>query len=525
MIVRYYNKWKLAALVILGIIASTQNIVMAYVLETMTNALADKNLHALPHMFLVALILFLIVLVAELGYNYLKNNAVQEVNTSLRTKILAGMLETSKEDNASALGFLTNDFKLLETNRFNAEINIAFYFVTVVISLIYALYINTVLTIFFLIGSALPILASGLLQKPIRKASNQWTEANSRYVSQIKNILAGTDSLKLYHKQANAVASNLPKVSKLEETLCKMNLLSNNIQTIVGFVGIYGTFVIPAYLGGLMVLHGQTTMGVLFAIVQLANSFIKPIMQILEERNHLSTTKDIVKKVNYYLELADTKESSVNCTFTKQASWQNICLERDKKQLFGGLNLTIKPGGKIAVIGPSGSGKSTLLYFMMSNKFGTASNILIDNQKVKADQISNLFAYSSQSSVIFADTLWFNLTLGEKLPVDEVEQVCKQLELDTMVEEKGFDYQLGDNADKLSGGQLARIELARAILSKRPILLLDEINASLDQATSAAIHQILLDSNLTFVEVIHHYQVADLDKYDQVINLADYQDK
>lgn len=116
MIVRYYNKWKLAALVILGIIASTQNIVMAYVLETMTNALADKNLHALPHMFLVALILFLIVLVAELGYNYLKNNAVQEVNTSLRTKILAGMLETSKEDNASALGFLTNDFKLLETN-------------------------------------------------------------------------------------------------------------------------------------------------------------------------------------------------------------------------------------------------------------------------------------------------------------------------------------------------------------------------------------------------------------------------
>lgn len=190
MIVRYYNKWKLAALVILGIIASTQNIVMAYVLETMTNALADKNLHALPHMFLVALILFLIVLVAELGYNYLKNNAVQEVNTSLRTKILAGMLETSKEDNASALGFLTNDFKLLETNRFNAEINIAFYFVTVVISLIYALYINTILTIFFLIGSALPILASGLLQKPIRKASNQWTEANSRYVQSNKKHLS-----------------------------------------------------------------------------------------------------------------------------------------------------------------------------------------------------------------------------------------------------------------------------------------------------------------------------------------------
>lgn len=525
MIVRYYTKWKLAALVILGIIASTQNIVMAYVLETMTNALADRNLHELPHMFLVALILFLIILVAELGYNYFKNDAVREVNTFLRTKILAGMLETSKEDNASALGFLTNDFKLLETNRFNAEINIVFYFVTVVISLFYAIYINLILTVFFLIGSTLPILVSALLQKPIRKASNQWTKANSRYVSQIKNILAGTDSLKLYHKQANAVNENLPKISRLEQTLCKMNLLSNNIQTIVGFVGIYGTFVIPAYLGGLMVLHGQTTMGVLFAIVQLSNSFINPIMQILEERNHLSTTKDIVKKVNYYLDLSTIKESTDEYTFNKQINWQNIYLIRDKKQLFSGLNLTINRGEKIAIIGPSGSGKSTLLYFMMSNKFGKATNILLDNQKVKPDQISNSFAYASQAPVIFADTLWFNLTLGEKLPVNEVKQVCEQLELNTIVKEKGFDYQLGDNADKLSGGQLARIELARAILSKRPVLLLDEINASLDQATSAAIHRILLHSNLTFVEVIHHYQIADLDKYDQVINLADYQDK
>lgn len=225
------------------------------------------------------------------------------------------------------------------------------------------------------------------------------------------------------------------------------------------------------------------------------------------------------------MDLSATKKSADKYAFNEQVNWQNICLVRDQKQLLSGLNLMINPGEKIAVIGPSGSGKSTLLYFLMSNKFGKASNILIDNQKVKAEQISNLFAYSSQTPVIFANTLWFNLTLGEKLPVTEVKQVCEQLELNNIVEEKGFGYQLGDNADKLSGGQLARIELARAILSKRPILLLDEINASLDQATSAAIHQILLHSNLTFVEVIHHYQIADLDKYDQVINLADYQDR
>ncbi|WEV41068.1 ABC transporter ATP-binding protein [Lactobacillus sp. ESL0681] len=520
MIIKYYAKWKLVALVVLGVIASTRNIVMAYIMETMTNALAKRDLHELPQMFANALVLLLIVLAAELGYNYLKNNAVREVNTLLRGKILAGMLRTSTEDNASALGFLTNDFKLLETNRFNAEINIVFYFVTVVVSLIYAIYINSLLTLFFLIGSAIPILLSALLQKPIRKSANQWTKANGKYVSQIKNILAGTDSLKLYRKQANAVAENRPKISRLEQALCRMNLLSDNIQTIVGFVGIYGTFVIPAYLGGLMVLHNQTTIGALFAIVQLSNSFVNPLMQILEERNHLSTTKDIVKKVNYYLDLSNAKMPAVVTTFNKQVSLAGITLTRANQQLVSGLNLTINSGEKVAIIGPSGSGKSTLLQFMISGKFGKAAKIMIDNQEFKAGQISELFAYASQAPVIFADTLWFNLTLGEELPIKAVEKVCEQLQLTAMVAEKGFDYQLGDNADQLSGGQLARIELARAILSKRPILLLDEINSSLDQATSNAIHQVLLQSDLTFIEVIHHYHTADLAKYDQVIDLA-----
>src|SRR5699024_10994572 len=90
------------------------------------------------------------------------------------------------------------------------------------------------------------------------------------------------------------------------------------------------------------------------------------------------------------------------------------------------------------------------------------------------------------------------------------------------IEEKGFDYQLGEAADKLSGGQLARIESARAILMERPVLLLDEINASLDKKTSDIIHQYLLASNLTFIEVIHHYEEDELKQYDEILDLKDY---
>lgn len=144
---------------------------------------------------------------------------------------------------------------------------------------------------------------------------------------------------------------------------------------------------------------------------------------------------------------------------------------------------------------------------------------MLNDKKQKPGSFTDLFAYASQSPVIFADTLWFNLTLGANISREKVSEVCQKLGLDQIIAEKGWDYSLGDNADQLSGGQLARIELARAILADRSVLLLDEINASLDKKTSDQIHNYLLNSNLTFIEVIHHYEPADLKKYDQVIEL------
>lgn len=102
-----------------------------------------------------------------------------------------------------------------------------------------------------------------------------------------------------------------------------------------------------------------------------------------------------------------------------------------------------------------------------------------------------------------------------------MDEVCEKLDLSRIVKEKGYDYSLGDNADKLSGGQLSRIELARAILSEQPIMLLDEINASLDYKTDQDIHRYLYQIDRTFIEVIHHYKNEDLAKYDHLINLGE----
>ncbi|MDF7639637.1 ABC transporter ATP-binding protein [Lactobacillus sp. ESL0791] len=522
MIAKYYSKWKFVLMNVLGLISCAENIVMAYMVGTLTNIASSGKISRLPKFILLVVIFFVIVFLAKIAYNYLKNDAIKQTNSTLRTKVFAGMMRESTADNTSALGFLTNDFKLLETNRFGAEINIIMYACTLVLSMGYALYINWLLTLLFFIGSVIPMAASSFFQKPIQNASTKWTDANDTYVNQTKNFLAGTDSVKLYDREQQAVAKNGGFVKRLERALAKMNLLSDDSQAVVMVVAEVGTFLVPFVVGVYLIAQKQTTIGALFSIVQLSNSFVNPILAILDERNHLSTTKGIVAKVKKYIAKADEKQPAAVTDFQQDVAFTGIDLARNKEKLANGINLEITKGQKTAVVGPSGSGKSTLFQFMMYGKFGQADKIMVDGKEYQAGEITKLFAYASQAPVIFADNLWFNLTLGADIPKERVNEVCGALELGEIVQDKGYDYNLGDNADQLSGGQLARIELARAILSKRPVLLLDEINASLDKVTSDAIHKYLLDSDLTFVEVIHHYEPGELANYDQVVDFKNY---
>ena len=522
MIYHNYSHLKFFWLNVFGLIYSTLNIFAAYMLSNLINMATKRQFSVLPSLVTQIIVALTLILISGLLFNYLKTDAVKQINTKLRTKVLKGMLLNKEEDSAN-LGFLTNDFKLLETNRYEAEIEILIYAYTVILALGYALYLNWFVTLIYFVGSAIPTIVSNFFQKPIQKASGDWTKANDKYVSQTKNILAGTGTFNLYGKQDNAVKQNKRAVERLEEKLAKMNVLNNNTNTYLNIIAIASAFLLPFAFGTLLVVNGQITLGALFAITQLSNSFVNPILQILNERNNLSTTKGIVNKIKQFVAKGEQKpQNGVATDDFKQLEVKNLTLKRQDKELASQINFAVAKGQKVAVIGPSGSGKSTMLQYLMYGDYGQAQEELLNQKAVKPGTFTNLFAYSSQSAVIFADSLWFNLTLGADLPLEEVTEVCDHLELGQLVKEKGFDYQLGDNADQLSGGQLARIELARAILAKRPILLLDEVNASLDKATSQAIHDYLFASDFTFIEVIHHYEPAELKRYDAVIDFNDY---
>lgn len=144
MIYHNYSHFRFFWLNIFGLIYSTENIIMAYIVGSLTNMAAKRQFVALPSLIGQIIVALMIVLASGLMFNYLKTDAIKQVNVKLRTKVLKGMLLNNRED-SSDLGFLTNDFKLLETNRYEAEIQILIYTYTVVLALGYALYLNWLL--------------------------------------------------------------------------------------------------------------------------------------------------------------------------------------------------------------------------------------------------------------------------------------------------------------------------------------------------------------------------------------------
>lgn len=163
-------------MIVLGLIASFQNIIMANIVQTLTNIASNKSWDKITQFLVVIVTALTVTLVASLSFNRLKTTIIKEVNIYLRTRIFGGMLEEDKDKNNNSLGFLTNDFKLLETNRFDAQIEIIMQSFSLILALGYALAVNWLITLLFLFGSFVPMFVSNIFQKPIQESSEKWTK-------------------------------------------------------------------------------------------------------------------------------------------------------------------------------------------------------------------------------------------------------------------------------------------------------------------------------------------------------------
>lgn len=511
--------------VLFAIIKSFGNISIAYISGLMIDTALKRNSDFQSILWIAVggtLALFAI-LISSIFFQYLKSDIVKDINIELKKKIFNYLIYVGKETYKNELSLVTNDLKQIETQVILNYLLI----ISDICSFVFALFIGLVnswiLTIIFSIATIIPSIVQTYFTKKIQKTAKKWEKANSEYTQSASDTINGTDTARLYNVQSAIISYVVKPIKDLENNLKDMTFSQNSAYEIIAFVAEIMGFVIPFLIGSLLIIKGQLQIGILIMIVQLSNQFINPMIDIYNRINQIKSNQPIYRKIEPALYFTNKyKESVKGLSKFNVLKVSQLFYSYSDTPVINNLNLNIKSNEKVLFVAPSGWGKTTFLKLLMGILKPLKGNITIDKLNITNDFATshNYFSYINQRPFIFDSTLKFNITLGRRLNDEFFNKVIKMSGLEKLVKEKGWDYQVGESGKKLSGGQIQRIEIARALLAQRPILLADEATSSLDNELSLNIHRIILNNpDLTVIEVAHKITDKEKKMFDRVIYL------
>ena len=194
-----------------------------------------------------------------------------------------------------------------------------------------------------------------------------------------------------------------------------------------------------------------------------------------------------------------------------------------------GINLTVKRGRTIAIVGPSGAGKTTLVDLLPRFYDPTGGAVLIDGidtRDIKAWDLRSKLGIVTQEAILFNDTVFNNIAFGLKgITEEEVITAAKVANAHQFIVQmdKGYNTSIGEDGSKLSGGQRQRISIARAILHNPPILILDEATSSLDAESEKLVQEALFKLMENRTSLIIAHRLSTIQYADEIIVIDDGQ--
>lgn len=352
---------------------------------------------------------------------------------------------------------------------------------------------NTNLFLLSLISVPIYIIIIFAFMKPFEKMNNDVMQSNSMVSSAIIEDINGIETIKSltseetrYQKIDSEFVDYLDKSFKLSKYSILQSSLKQGAQLILNIVILW--------FGAQVVMTGKISIGQLITFNTLLSYFTNPLENIINLQTKLQSAKVANNRLNEVY-LVESEFKNTQTLTGSQFLAGDICFEDiSYKYGFGrdtlnNINLTIKQGDKVSIVGISGSGKTTLAKMIVNFFEPYKGRITINNNDLKMIDKKVLrqhINYLPQQAYIFSGSILENLTLGanQMISQEDIIKACEIAEIRQDIEQMPMGYQteLSDGAG-LSGGQKQRIALARALLTKAPVLILDEATSGLDVLT------------------------------------------
>lgn len=365
------------------------------------------------------------------------------------------------------------------------------------------------LSLVFLPAAAFPITKFG---RAFRRISTKMQEETAEVSNIIHESITGAPVVKAFAMERYESERFAAQVHRLFQVIMedsRYRRVQHPLMEVIGGIGM----ALIIWFGGKEVIAGNSTPGTFFSFMTALIMIYEPIKGVSKinstVQQGLAAATRVFSLLDILPEIADKEDARTLPPFQGEIVLQDVSFSYDGiTPVLASINLTVRRGEILAIVGPSGSGKSTLANLIPRFFDIEKGTLLIDGCDIRDVTLKSLrdqIAIVTQQTILFNDTIRNNISYGDpSRSENEIKEAARAAYALNFIEQlpKGFDTVIGESGVRLSGGERQRLSIARAILKNAPILVLDEATSALDSESEREVQRALdnlMKNRTTFV--------------------------
>ena len=530
--------WVFLGFIILSLASNLEQYFMTRLIERFSRIVSYKDGTLIKSTLIFFILWALVFFTLRLSRSRMKARISYLWNVRVKRDLMENILRRDplyfeSKDKASYISLFNNDLKFIEDNYLFSVDWIISNIVLLFLCLAYGFTINIEITLIIFVFGIIIMLISKFISSLSSNENEKYMKSLNSYNEILNDSFYGYGTLFRFNKTGHFLRK-FDQRTKENEKIHEKSLFLNSSR--ISLINISSMILQTSLmlLSALFVYWGKIEAFYFPILLSLMNIIIWPMQEIADSYGNIISTKKIreriLEEISYKEEYPiEGKNKMETAQENSDILFSDVSFAYGTKEILDKASFTINKNDHLIISGASGTGKSTIFKLITKELNPSGGDIFIMDNNIKdltREEIYEKISIVAQKPMIFRDTILANIVLfenEEEIDRDRLDQAIKKSGLEPLINnlEKGYMTIIKDAGSNLSGGEMQRIEIARALYKDSPIILIDEATSALDLKMASEIEEIFARLDKTLISISHRRDIDYSKYYDKIIEIED----